>query len=44
MKLFLTEQTAQVGGEPIVAAVALLVAGAIIFLAAKGKLRDWFLR
>ncbi len=30
--------------EPILAAIGLISAFAIIFLAIKGKLRDWFLR
>jgi len=44
MTILLTEQITQVSYEPLMAALAMIAAAAIIFLAVKGKLRDWFIR
>lgn len=40
----LNELTAPTNYEPLFAALGLIAAFAIIFLAIKGKLRDWLLR
>ena len=44
MTILLAEQTTQLFYEPLMAALGMIAAAAIIFLAVKGKLRDWFIR
>ncbi len=44
MNILLNEQSATLAYEPLLAALGILACCAVIYLAVKGKLRNWFLR